>query len=75
MNEKAIGALCDSYEHPWHKIQRKIEFIQEKKRLSNFVIEEQGIQALQAKRTSKVNEAGAMTQGNINDISQEIESR
>lgn len=43
MNEKAICALCDSYEHPWHKIQRKIEFIQEKKRLSNFLIEEQGI--------------------------------
>lgn len=33
LNEAAIKILRSSYEHPWHKIRRKIEFVQRKREL------------------------------------------
>ena len=33
LNEAAIKSLRSSYEHPWNKIRRKIEFVQRKRDL------------------------------------------
>ena len=34
LSKQAINALCSSYEHPWHKVKKKLDFIEKKQ---NFV--------------------------------------
>ena len=38
--EAAIKSLKSSYEHPWHKIRRKIEFVQQKIDLKHNINQE-----------------------------------
>ena len=66
-NENAIRS---SYEHPWHKIQRKIELILEKRKLRDGLLDDKGF-VNQGKRSSRI-ETEDVRHNNFDDSSQNI---